>query len=146
MSFDERQLRDVLEGYEARTDDRRRTGKDCCALRILEAQPDFTNEIYWLQQIAREAGHQAILYSNFRCELDDIEYFWAVVNNTHQRIARTHFLNLSLLCLLDLISVNLKTIRRFAMRRKHGMTAYINGLTEEQWELPHRRETRYVIV
>ena len=49
-------------------------------------------------------------------------------------------------------SVSLKTIRRFAMRSKRSILAYINGLTEERREVAekhyksHRRETRYVLV
>ena len=45
VSFEERQFHKVLEEYETRTVNRCKTGKDCCALRILEAQPDFANEV-----------------------------------------------------------------------------------------------------
>jgi hypothetical protein len=49
-------------------------------------------------------------------------------------------------------SVSLTTIRRFAMRSKRWMMAYINGLTEEQRAYAekqyksHRRETRRIFV
>ena len=68
-----------MEEYGTRTADRCETGKDCCALRILEAQSDFANEISLLEQVVREAGHQVIFYPKFHCELNYIEYFWAAV-------------------------------------------------------------------
>ena len=49
-------------------------------------------------------------------------------------------------------SVELKTIRRFAMRSKRRMMAYMNGLSEEQRAFSekhyksHRRETRQIFV
>jgi len=49
-------------------------------------------------------------------------------------------------------SVELKTIRRFAMRSKWWMMAYMNGLSEEQRSYAekqyksHRRETRHIFV
>jgi len=61
-----------LEEYETRTADCCETGKDCCALRILEAQPDLANEISLLE-------HQMIFYPKFHCELNYIEYYWAAV-------------------------------------------------------------------
>ena len=45
VSFEERQFHEVLEEHKTRTADRCVAGGDCCALRILEAQPDFANEI-----------------------------------------------------------------------------------------------------
>jgi len=68
QSFEEWQFYEVMEEYETRI-------TDCCALRILEAQLDFANEIYLLEQVVREAGHQVILYPKFHWELNYIEYF-----------------------------------------------------------------------
>jgi len=56
-----------------------RQAKIVCALRILEAQPDFANEISLLEQAVCEAGHQVIFCPKFHCELNYIEYFWAAV-------------------------------------------------------------------
>ena len=55
-------------------------------------------------------------------------------SDIRERTAGTHFKNLSLPyeVFVALDSVSLKTIRRFAMRSKRWMMAYINGLTEEQ--------------
>jgi len=69
----------VMQEYETRTADRCETGKDCCALRILEVQQDFANEISLLEQVVHEAGHEVIFYPKFHCELNYIEYFWAAV-------------------------------------------------------------------
>ena len=43
------------EEHETRTADHCETGKDCCSLRILEAQLDFANEISLPERMAREA-------------------------------------------------------------------------------------------
>jgi len=79
QSFEERQFCEVVGEHETRTADCCETGKDCCALRILEAQPDFANEISLLKQMVRETGHQVIFYPKFYYELNYIEFFWAAV-------------------------------------------------------------------
>ena len=59
--------------------DRCEHGKDCCALRIPENQPDFLNEKSQLEIEIVKRGHECIFYSKFHCELNYIEYFWAAV-------------------------------------------------------------------
>ena len=75
VSFEERQFRELLEGYETHTAGRSKAGKDCCALRMLEGQADFANEISLLEQVISEDGHQVIFYPKFHCELNYIEYY-----------------------------------------------------------------------
>jgi len=65
VSFEERQFHQVLEEYGTRTTDRCETSKDCCALRILEAQPDFANEISLLEQVVCAAGFIYLFHSRF---------------------------------------------------------------------------------
>ena len=51
----------------------------CCALRILEAQDDFANEVSLLETLIQQSGHGVIFYPKFHCELNYIEYYWAVL-------------------------------------------------------------------
>jgi len=138
--------------YETRTANRYETCKDCCALRILEAQPDFANEISLLEQVIREAGHQVIFCPKFHYELNYIEYFWVAVKRYIREKCVCSFQELESTALAGLDSISLKTICRFAMRSQHWMLAYINGLIEEQREIAekqyksHGRETRHVLV
>ena len=44
-NFEERIFFETMEQYEARIADRCEVGKGCCALRILEAEDDFRNEV-----------------------------------------------------------------------------------------------------
>jgi len=116
--FEEREFHEVIEEYETRTADRCEIGKDCCALRILEAQPDFANEISLLGRVVREAGHEVIFYPKFHCEFNYIEYFWATVKRYTRENCSYSFQELESTVLAGLDSVSLETIRRFAMKSK----------------------------
>ena len=48
-NFDDHLFEETMGQYEARTADRCEEGKGCCALRILEAESDFKNEISLLE-------------------------------------------------------------------------------------------------
>ena len=65
-----------MEQYQARVADR---CKDCCALRILEAQDDFRGEVSLLETTILQAGHEVIFYPKFHCELNYIEFYWAAL-------------------------------------------------------------------
>ena len=68
-----------MEHYQARVADRCEVGKSCCALRILEAQDDFANEVSLLETLIQQSGHRVIFYPKFHCELNYIEHYWAVL-------------------------------------------------------------------
>ena len=70
---------ETMEEYEARTADCCEVGKGCCALRILEAEEDFRNEISLLEMIIHAAGHEVIFYPKFHCEFNYIEYYWGAL-------------------------------------------------------------------
>ena len=74
------------EERELRILDRCSQGKGCCALRILENQPDFLNETSLLETIIKDAGHEVLFYPKFHCELNYIEFFWGAV----KRYTREH--------------------------------------------------------
>ena len=151
-NFEERLFQETLEQYEARIADRCQLGKNCCALRILEDQDDFRNEISLLETIIQQSGHEVIFYPKFHCELNYIEYYWAALKRYTRENCKYSFLELEQTVLEAMDSVSLKTIRRFAMRSKRWMWAYMNGLTEEQRNfaerayVSHRRETRHIFV
>ena len=79
LVFGDRLFQEEIDYYEARTADRCEFGKDCCHLRILEAQPDFLQEKSMLENIITAAGHEVIFYPKFHCELNYIEYYWCAV-------------------------------------------------------------------
>jgi len=154
-NFEERVFLETIEQYQARVADRCEIGKDCCALRILEDQTDFKKEVSLLETIVRQADHEVIFYPKFHCELNYIEYYWAALKRYTRENCKYTFSELERTVLEAMDSVELiqlKTIRRFAMRSKRWMLAYINGLTEEQRVYAekvyqsHRRETRRVFV
>ena len=62
--------------HEACTADRCEVGKNCCALKTLEAQPDFATEKSLLETVILEAGHEVIFYPKSHCELNLTEYYW----------------------------------------------------------------------
>jgi hypothetical protein len=50
---------------------------ECCAARILSAQPDFLSQKCHQQEVIEAAGHMCIFYPKFHCELNYIESYWA---------------------------------------------------------------------
>lgn len=152
LGFGDRLFQEEIDDYEARTADRCEFGKDCCHLRILEAQPDFLQEKSMLENIIIAAGHEVIFYPKFHCELNYIEYYWGAVKRYTRANCQYSFTELERTLYAAFDSVGLRTIRRFADRSKRWMMAYINGLTAEQREYAekqyksHRRAGRDVFV
>jgi IS5 family transposase len=151
-NFEERVFQETMEQYQTRVADRCEIGQNCCALRILEAQDDFKQEVSLLETIIQQAGHEVIFYPKFHCELNYIEYYWAALKRYTRDNCKYTFSELENTVLEAMGSVDLKTIRRFAIRSKRWMLAYINGLTEEQRAYAekvyrsHRREARQISV
>jgi hypothetical protein len=69
-SFPDRIFEETMDECEACTIDRCEVGKACCALRILEAEPDFLAEKSLLETVINEAGHEVVFYPKFHCELN----------------------------------------------------------------------------
>ena len=151
-SFEERVFEETMEQYQARVADRCEAGKDCCALRILEAQDDFRGEVSLLETTILQAGHEVIFYPKFHCELNYIEFYWAALKRYTRDNCKYSFPELESTVREGMDNVGLKSIRRFAMRSKRWMLAYMNGLTEEQRRYTghvyqsHRRENGQVDV
>ena len=127
-------------------------GKGCCALRILEAEEDFRNEISLLEMIIHAAGHEVIFYPKSHCEHNYIEYYWGAFKRYTRDNCKYSFAELEPTILRGMDLIEVKTIWRFAMRSKRWIMAYMNGLSEEQREFAekqyksHRRETRSIFV
>ena len=102
--------------------------------------------------VIRAAGHDVIFYPKFHCELNYIEYYWAALKQYTRANCRYSFQELEATVLKGTDSVELGTIRRFAVRSTRWMMAYMNGLSEEQRAFSekqyksHRRETRQIFV
>jgi len=90
----------------------------------LEAEDDFRNEVSLLETVIRAAGHDVIFCPKFHCELNYIEYYWAALKRYTRENCRYSFQELEATVLKGMDSVELKTIRRFAMRSKRWMMAY----------------------
>jgi hypothetical protein len=145
-SFEDRTFQETMEQYQARVADRCEAWKDCCALRILEAQDDFRGEVSLLETIIL----QVIFYPKFHCELNYIEYYWAALKKHTRDNCKYSFSELEKTVLEAMDTMSLVTIGRFAMRSNRWMLSYINGLTEKQRKYTehvyrsHRRETRHL--
>jgi hypothetical protein len=93
---------------------------------LFESQDDFKNEVSLLEIVVTQAGHEVIFYPKFHCELNYIEYYWAALKRFTRDNCR-YFPELEPTVLQAMDSVDLRTIRRFAMRSKRWMLSYING-------------------
>ena len=109
---------ETMEQYEARIADRCEVGKGCCALRILEAEEDFRNEISLLETIIQAAGHEVIFYPKFHCELNYIEYYWAALKRYTRDNCQYSFAAPEPTVLRAMGSIGLGTIQRFGVRSK----------------------------
>ena len=65
-------------------------GESCCAFRILEAQPDFTNEISLLETTIRNLGHECIFIRSFIANSILLSSFGQQLNGTLGVIAIIH--------------------------------------------------------
>ncbi|RPB06531.1 hypothetical protein P167DRAFT_497490 [Morchella conica CCBAS932] len=129
-------------------------GRDCCCLRILEAQIDFKSEksesLPELEITKRV--HEVIFYPRFQCELYYMKFFWAAVKRYTRENCSYSFSKLEETIWEGLESVSLKTIRRFANRSRRWVQAYADGLTKEQKVFAdkqyrsHRREYKSSLV
>ena len=50
---------------------------DCCARRLLSAQPDFQAQKSDIEETIEMKSYLVLYYPKFHCELNHIEYFWS---------------------------------------------------------------------
>jgi hypothetical protein len=61
-------------------------GRNCYATAILSAQPDFKAQRSRLEEAVEGAGHIALFYPKYHCEMNWIEYYWGAC----KKYARKH--------------------------------------------------------
>ena len=131
------------EGSESKTLDACAPGGNCCALRIMEDQPDFLNEESLLEKVIKDAGHEVIFYPKFHCELNFIESYWAAVKRYTRENCTYSFSDLEKTLETALDSVSLITIRRFANKSMRWIISYHQGLSEEEKALTMKQYTSH---
>ncbi|ORZ39782.1 hypothetical protein BCR44DRAFT_106307, partial [Catenaria anguillulae PL171] len=86
----------------------------CCARRVLELQPDFANEVSWLEEVCRQHGILLLYTPKFHPELNPIERKWGAA----KRFARDNC-SYSLTALRAVIPQALDSVRLYLSRRFH---------------------------
>lgn len=87
-----------------------------------------------METVFLEAGHEAIFYPKFHCELSFTEYYQGTLKKYTRENCKYSFPELENRIFEAMDSVTFRTIRRFADGSKRRMLSCINGLTEEQGE------------
>jgi len=100
----------------------------CCARQILGNQPDFKAQKSLVQEVIESAGHLCIFLPKFHCELNFIEYFWAVVKKYLHNNCDYTFATLQANMPKALASGEVHTIQKWEHQMKRGMEAYEGGL------------------
>ncbi len=118
---------------------------DCCAKWIIFLEPDFVAQKGALHKIISIAGYKYIFYPKFHCELNFIEIYWKATNKFTYENYDYSWMGLQRIVPLDLNSVNLIIIRKFARKIWHYMYIYCKWIGEKLAEYavkkykPHRR-------
>jgi hypothetical protein len=122
---------------------------DCCHRRILAAQPDFKEQVPYLQELIESLGHKCLFLPKFHCELNAIEYFWGAAKHytrgesiglafVRLKLAAEHctytFQGLKETVPAGLASVKLETIRRWEHRTRRWLDVYESGLPQKAAE------------
>ena len=102
--------------------------KTCCASAILANQPDFSEQMEWLEEAVVRAGHQIIFYPAFHCELNFIEPVWSYSKSQLRRSCSYSFADLEANFPLTLNNIPLATIRRYYRSCSRFMDLYRRGL------------------
>lgn len=103
--------------------------EDCCAFSIMSRQPDFVAQRSQLEEVILSAGHKAIFYPKFHCELNYIENFWGAAKRYTRANCDYTWSGLQERVPLGLASVPLAEIRRYARKAFRYMDIYRKGLT-----------------
>jgi hypothetical protein len=108
---------------------------NCCAKRLLEAQPDFREQCSLVQEVIEAAGHLCIFLPKFHCELNFIEYFWGAVKKYLRDHCDYTFTTLQENLPKALNSVAVETIRKWEHRMWRWMEAYDGGMGAREAQL-----------
>ena len=102
-------------------------GNDCCARKLLAAQPDFAGEKNWLQTVVEARGHVQVFLPKFHCELNFIEMIWGYTKAALRKRCKYSFEDLKLNLPLQLESVPIAFIRRASRHCYRFMSGYRRG-------------------
>ena len=108
---------------------------NCCAKRLLEAQPDFQEQRSLVQEVIKAAGHLSIFLPKFHCELNFIEYFWGAIKKYLRDHCDYSFPTLQENLPKALASVAVETIRKWEHRMWRWLEAYDDGLAAREAQL-----------
>jgi hypothetical protein len=52
------------------------TRRNCCARRMLSAEPDFAEQKSRIEELIEKRGHSCLFNPKYHCELNHIEMYW----------------------------------------------------------------------
>lgn len=108
---------------------------NCCAKRLLEAQPDFKEQRSLVQEVIEGAGHLCIFLPKFHCELNFIKYFWGAMKKYLRDHCDYTFTTLQENLPKALESIAVGTIRKWEHRMWRWLDAYEDGLAAREAQL-----------
>ena len=119
--------------------------ESCCLKRILENQPDFSEQKSLVREVIEAAGHMCIFLPKFHYELNFIEYYWSTVKKYLQEHCNFTINTLKANMPKALDFVQLSTIRKWEHQMYCWMDAYRSGLgtTDAQMQMQKFSSTRY---
>ena len=118
---------------------------NCCARKLMAAQPDFLAQTGKLHEKLVAAGHLVMFYPKFHPELNFIERYWGAAKRHARENCQYTLASLRANVPLALDSVSPITINRFYEKSLRTMQAYRDGLKlgtrefEERVYRSHRR-------
>ncbi|OAD78027.1 hypothetical protein PHYBLDRAFT_108288 [Phycomyces blakesleeanus NRRL 1555(-)] len=115
----------------------------CCAIHIMERQPDFANQKSALEEIVEGSGHKFELYPKYHCECNWIERYWGAAKKEARRECDYSFqsLNRKINSFLDSVCPPEDDVPEKIRRYFHQSFAYINA-----YSLGHDAEHAFEIV
>lgn len=99
----------------------------CCATVLMANQPDFLAQKGRLEEEVETAGHLAIFYPKFHCELNFIEHVWCAAKFYARENCQYSIAALRQTVPEALRSVQSKTVHRYYQRSERIIDAYANG-------------------
>lgn len=91
---------------------------------LLQSQPDFAAQTFWLRETIESRGYLLILYPKFHPEFNWIEMYWGACKQYCRKNCTYSFKDLVQIIPEALKSPSLATMRRFARKSFRYMDAY----------------------
>jgi hypothetical protein len=91
---------------------------------LLSAQPDFKNQLEWLEEVVTEGGCSIDFYPKYHCEFNFIEMFWGAAKAWSRANCSFNFNEHVEMVPKALESVSITKIRKFARKSYRYMDAY----------------------